>query len=88
MVSVYALLCAATVAQSDCTIANAVDVIKMPDSESSLHCFQDVLMTLASIAIQPQGGEYWKVVCAEPGELEIEVAKRHRDPNAPIFHRG
>ena len=88
MVSVYALLCAATVAQSDCGIANAIDVIRMPDSESSVHCLQEVMMTLASLAIQPGGGEYWKVVCAEPGELEIEVARRHRDPSAPIHRRG
>jgi len=88
MVSVYALLCAATVAQSDCGIANAIDVIRMPDSESSVHCLQDVMMTLASLAIQPEGGEYWKAACAEQGELEIEVARRHRDPNAPIHRRG
>jgi len=88
MVSVYALLCAATVAQSDCGIANAIDVLRMPDSESSVHCLQDVMMTLASLAIQPESGEYWKVVCAQPGELEIEVARRHRGPNAPIYRRG
>ena len=88
MVSVYALICAATVAQSDCSVDNAVDVIRMPDSGSQVNCFQDSMVTLASLAIQPEGGEYWKIVCAEPGELEIEVARRHRDPNAPIHPRG
>jgi hypothetical protein len=46
------------------------------------------MMTLASLAIQPGSGEYWKIVCAQPGKLEIEIARRHRDPNSPVHRRG
>jgi hypothetical protein len=78
MVSVVALLCAATMAQSDCSVDNAIDVIRLPGSTNELSCVQDSLATLASLAIQPTGGEYWKIICARPERIEIEIAKRHR----------
>ena len=70
MVSVYALICAATVAQSDCSVENAIDVIRLPDAENSLNCFQGAMMTLAGLAVQPTESEYWKVICKPTGEIE------------------
>jgi hypothetical protein len=80
MVSVVALLCAATMAQSDCSVDNAIDVIRLPNATSELNCMQGTMATLAALAIQPTNGEYWKIVCARPEKMEIEIAKRHRDP--------
>jgi hypothetical protein len=80
MVSVVALLCAATMAQSDCSVDNAIDVIRLPNATSELNCMQGTMATLAALAIQPTNGEYWKIVCARPEKMEIEIAKRHRGP--------
>jgi len=67
MVSVYALLCAATLLRGDCTPTTAIDVVRMPDADSQLACLRGSMMTLAGLAIQPHPGEYWKIVCAEDG---------------------
>jgi hypothetical protein len=64
MVSVYALLCAASVMHSDCTNDTAIDVIRLPDDYSELACLRDSEIVLAGLAIQPQNGEYWKVICS------------------------
>ena len=64
MVSVYALLCAASVLRSDCTNDTAIDVIRLPDDYSELACLKDSEIVLAALAIQPQNGEYWKVICS------------------------
>jgi hypothetical protein len=79
MVSVVALLCAATMAQSDCSVDNAIDVIRLPDSGNEVGCLQDAIATLASLAIQPRAGEYWKIVCVRPERIEIEVTRRRHD---------
>jgi len=63
MVYVYALLCAANLLRSDCTTETAIDVITMPNAANELVCLQGSQMTLGSLAIQPQTGEYWKVIC-------------------------
>ena len=63
MVSVVALLCAAGIAQADCTQDNAIDVVAMGNAANELSCMQDSMMTLASLAIQAGPNEYWKVVC-------------------------
>ena len=78
MVSVVALLCAATMAHSDCSVDNAIDVIRLPDATSELNCAQGTMTTLASLAIQPTNGEYWKIVCARPEKMELEIARRQR----------
>ena len=78
MLSVYALLCAAAVARGDCSVDNAIDVIRMPDAANELNCLEDTVVTLAALAIQPNSGEYWKVVCARPGKIEIEIARHNR----------
>jgi hypothetical protein len=63
MVSVYVLLCAAALSRGECTETTAIDVIRMPDAENELACLRGSMMTLGPLAIQPEGGEYWKVVC-------------------------
>jgi hypothetical protein len=85
MISVYALLCAASVAGSDCSVENAIDVIRMPDAENELNCLEGTMMTLAQLAIQPGAGEYWKVICKPPGQIDVDVARRH---HATHHHRG
>jgi hypothetical protein len=77
MVSVVALLCAAMMAQSDCSVDNAIDVIRLPDATSELDCMEGAMATLASLAIQPTNGEYWKIRCARPEEIEIDIARRN-----------
>lgn len=64
MISVYALLCAATLLRSDCTPATAIDVVRMPDAENELSCLRNSMMTLGQLAIRPEADEYWKIVCA------------------------
>jgi hypothetical protein len=87
MVSVVALLCAATMAQSDCSVDNAIDVIRLPDATSELNCAQGTMATLAALAIQPTNGEYWKIICARPEKIEIDIARRHRSPGQ-MHHHG
>ena len=83
MVTVYALLCAASVAGSDCAIENAIDVIPLPAVESDLNCLQDSMVTLASLAIQPTAGEYWKVMCKPSSLTEQEIARQPRPTHYP-----
>jgi hypothetical protein len=66
MISVIALLCAATVARGECAPENAIDVIHFPDAATELACMQDSMATLAALAIRAGPGEYWKVICAAP----------------------
>jgi len=80
MVSVYALICAATVAQSDCSVENAIDVIRLPNAYDALNCFQGAMMTLAPLSVQPTEGEYWKVMCKPSEEIERQIARRSRQP--------
>ena len=88
MISVYALICAATVAQSACSVENAIDVIRLPDADTSLNCFQGALMTLAGLAVQPTESEYWKVICKPPGETEREIARRPHSHSHPPQKRS
>jgi hypothetical protein len=75
MVSVYALLCAATLLRSECTTATAIDVIRLPDANNELACLRDSMLTLAPLAIQPEAGEYWKVVCTNESRDLANVAE-------------
>jgi hypothetical protein len=79
MVSVYALLCAATLLRSECTTATAIDVIRMPDADNELACLRNSMMTVAPLAIQPEAGEYWKVVCITGGGRQANVAEAQSD---------
>jgi hypothetical protein len=85
MVSVYALLCTATLLRSECTTATAIDAIRMPDADSELACLRDSVMTLAGLAIQPENGEYWKIVCAHSGDLPI--AEAHQPDLSLVLRR-
>jgi hypothetical protein len=77
MVSVVALLCAAGIAQADCTRDNAIDVVAMGSAANELSCMQDSMMTLASLAVQAGPNEYWKVVCvASRGPAPVLVGRR------------
>jgi hypothetical protein len=78
MASVYALLCAATLAQSDCGVANAIDVVRLPDTANEQNCWQGAMATLASLAIQPDSGEYGKIVCAHAGHFCSEPVSGRR----------
>jgi len=78
MISVYALLCAATVLRCECTPATAIDAIRMPDADNELACLRDSMTTLAGLAIRPGSGEYWKVIWVHSKELPI-AAVRARD---------
>jgi len=80
MVSVYALICAATVAQSDCSVENAIDVIRLPDADNSVDCLQGAMVTLAALAVQPREGEYWKVICQPSADVEQQIAGRRHPP--------
>jgi hypothetical protein len=42
----------------------------MPDAANELNCLEDTVVTLAALAIQPNGGDIWKVVCARQGRLK------------------
>jgi hypothetical protein len=85
MVYVYALLCAANLLRSDCTTETAIDVISMPNAANELVCLQGGQMTLGSLAIQPQTGEYWKVICTRHRADLPSLAKSRELPiaNAP-----
>jgi hypothetical protein len=85
MVSVVALLCAATMAQGDCSVDSAIDVIRLPDATSELNCMEGAMATLASLAIQSTNGEYWKIVCARSEKIEMDITRRHR---AQKHHRA
>jgi hypothetical protein len=74
MVSVYVLLCAAALSRGECTETTAIDVIRMPDAENALLCLRGSMMTLGPLAIQPKGGEYWKIIC---------IADADHFPNLP-----
>jgi|SRR5215470_18811175 len=86
MVSVYALLCVAALARSECSPATAIDVVQMPDAENELMCLQGSMMTLARLAVQAEAGEYWKVVCTQRA-VRPNVAETQQ-PDLPTVMRG
>ena len=83
MVSVYALLCAATLLCSECTRATAIDAIRMPDAGNELACLRDIIATLGGLAIRPGSGEYWKVICVHGADLPVPGA-RQQDPSLAL----
>jgi hypothetical protein len=80
MVSVFALLCAIAVPPAECTKVTAIDVVQLQDASNPLMCLQDGMATVASLAIQPGPGEYWKFVCII-GERASVVADTQRMPS-------
>ena len=63
MVSVFALLCAATIARSDCSKENAIDVLKLSETTDELSCMRESMVALAALAIRAGPDQYWKVIC-------------------------
>ncbi len=87
MVSVVALLCAAGIAQADCTQDNAIDVVAVGNAANELSCMQDSMMALASLAVQAGPNEYWKVVCVgpqRPGPVLIGQHDANDQVSAPL----
>lgn len=75
MISVYALLCSAALLHSVCTPLTAIDVVRLPDADNELSCLRDSMVTVASLAIQPKSGEYWKFVCSRGTSAVVDNAK-------------
>ena len=61
--SVLALLCAATLAPSECDRSNATDVIALGQSANEIACMRDAQETLAALAIRSGPDAYWLVRC-------------------------
>jgi hypothetical protein len=43
MVSVFALLCAATIARSNCSRENAIDVLKLSETTDEFSCMRETV---------------------------------------------
>ena len=86
MVSVYALLCAATLLRGECTTTTAIDVIRLPDADNELACLRGSMMTLGPLAIQPEAGEYCKVVCTHSGSDLPNVAESPQSDLSIVQH--
>jgi hypothetical protein len=89
MVSVYVLLCAAALLRGQCTEATAIDVIRLPDADNELACLRGSMMTLGPLAIQPEAGEYWKVVCInDRGDTPTVAAPPQPDLSTALHAQG
>ena len=88
MVSVVALLCAAGIAPTECTQANAIDVIAMSQTPNELFCLQDGMMALASLAVQAGPNEYWKIVCVGPQRPGPVLVGQHGDEEDQVSTPG
>ena len=63
MVSVFALPCATTIARSNCSKENAIDVLKLSEATDELSCMRESMLVLAALAIRAGPDQYWKVIC-------------------------
>ena len=63
MVSVFALPCATTIARSNCSMKNAIDVLKLSEATDELSCMRESMLVLAALAIRAGPDQYWKVIC-------------------------
>jgi hypothetical protein len=78
MVCVFALLCAATIARSNCSKENAIDV-KLSEATDELSCMRESMLVLAALAIRAGPDQYWKVICervATPGPIAHTLPMR------------
>jgi hypothetical protein len=80
MILVFALLCAAGISPADCTPTSAIDVVQLPDATNELMCLQVGMSTVASLAIQPGPGEYWKFICTSDSKSVVARAQRPPGP--------
>ncbi|HXZ15313.1 MAG TPA: hypothetical protein VEH77_04965 [Roseiarcus sp.] len=64
----YILLCASTIAASDCDTRSAIDVIIGPQTGSEIACGLEAQQVMAQTAIRPGDGEYLKISCVRRAE--------------------
>ncbi|MGO9759534.1 MAG: hypothetical protein ACLPNY_23325 [Roseiarcus sp.] len=75
----YILLCASSVAASDCDTHNAIDVAIGPNTNNEIACGIEAQEMIAQTAIRPRDGEYLKISCVRP---RTSAAKRAADGGA------
>lgn len=63
MILATALLCALTIAPSDCTRDTATDVLVFGTVDNELSCMRDAMTALAGLAIEAGDGYRWIVRC-------------------------
>ncbi len=82
----YILLCASSVAASDCDTHNAIDVAIGPNTNNEIACGIEAQEMIAQTTIRPRDGEYLKISCVRP---RAGAAKRGADSGAaPRESRG
>lgn len=62
------LLCASSVAASDCDTRNAIDVAIGPRTGNEMACGIEAQQMIALTSIRPRDGEYFKISCARRNE--------------------
>jgi hypothetical protein len=70
----YILLCASSVAPSDCDRKNAIDVAIGPQTGNEIACGIEAQQMIAQTAIRPRGGEYIKISCVRRRASDAERA--------------
>jgi hypothetical protein len=68
----YILLCASSVAASDCDTRNAIDVAIGPNTNNEIACGIEAQEMIAQTAIRPRDGEYLKISCVRPRRSEAK----------------
>lgn len=68
----YVLLCASSVAASDCDTRNAIDVVVGPKSGNEIACGIEAQEMMALTSIRPRDGEYIKISCLRRKSDEVE----------------
>ena len=65
--TVLILICSASLAIPDCSVNNAIDVVRGPDSSSIYGCGFSGQAMIASTALGPELGkeQYLKIVCTD-----------------------
>jgi len=59
----YLLLCASSVARSDCDAQSAIDVAIGPKANNEIACGIEAQEMIALTTIRPRDGEYIKIAC-------------------------
>jgi hypothetical protein len=75
----YILLCASSVAASDCDTHNAIDVAIGPNTNNEIACGIEAQEMIAQTAIRPRDGEYLKISCVRPRRSEAKRAAENGD---------
>ena len=64
----YILLCASSVAASDCDTRSAIDVAVGPKTGNEIACGIEAQEMIALTSIRPRDGEYFKISCVRRSE--------------------